>query len=324
MQQPDVSPEILILSNSNDFSTDHVCYQLHRLGASYLRLNRDELDHCEVRLLPTIPQLRVKRDDTTYCVDSSRLKSIYFRAPVFLRDVYQPNIDLLEQLKRTQWASFIRNLTVFDKCQWINSPQATYAAEMKALQLFKANGIGLKVPPTEIANSVPHSLAECNSIAVKTIDAAVVNKDGKQGFIYTNFYEFEELSKCSMREVPSIFQKALVPKVDLRVTIIGDTVYAAEITNSEEGVSGDWRLEMNVNLKYKPIELPQQIVNKCKALLRDLDLVFGGVDLIRYEDEYYFVEVNPTGEWAWLMPQTGFCIDETIAKLLIEGHGNDK
>jgi len=324
MHQPDVSPDILILSNSNDFSTDHVCYQLHSLGASYLRLNRDELDHCEVRLLPTLPQLRVRRDDASYCVDSRKLKSIYFRAPVFLRDVYQPNIDLLEQLKRTQWASFIRNLTVFDKCLWINSPQATYAAEMKALQLCKAHGIGLKVPQTEIGNSVPYSLAECNTVAVKSIDAAVVNKDGQQGFIYTNFYEFEELSRCSMREVPTIFQKALIPKVDLRVTIIGDTVYAAEITNSEEGVSGDWRLEMNVNLKYKPVELPEQISHKCKALLRELDLVFGGIDLIRYKNEYYFVEVNPTGEWAWLMPQTGFDIDETIAKSLIKGHGNDK
>lgn len=324
MQKSDVFPDILILSNSNDFSTDHVCYQLHRLGASYLRLNRDELERCEVRLLPTIPQLCVKRDDISYCVDSNKLKSIYFRAPVFLRDVYQPNIDLLEQLKRTQWASFIRNLTVFDKCLWINSPQATYAAEMKALQLYKAHGIGLKVPQTEIANSVPYSLAECNTVAMKTIDSAVVNKDGQQGFIYTNFYEFEELLKCSMRDVPSIFQKALIPKVDLRVTIIGDTVNAAEITNSEGGVSGDWRLEMNANLKYRPVELPQNIANKCKALLRDLDLVFGGIDLIRYKEEYYFVEVNPTGEWAWLMPQTGFGIDETIAKYLIEGHGNDK
>lgn len=322
MQQSDVSPNILILSNSNDFSTDHVCFQLHRLGASYVRLNRDDLDQCEVRLFPTKPQLLVKRENISFCVDSSKLKSIYFRAPVFLRDIYQPNIDLLEQLKRTQWSSFVRNLAVFDKCQWINSPQATYAAEMKAFQLYKASGIGLKVPQTEIANSVPYSLANCNTVAVKTIDSAVVNKDGQQGFIYTNFYEFEELSKNSMKDVPSIFQKALVPKVDLRVTIIGDTVYAAEITNDGEGVSGDWRLEMNKSLKYKSVELPQLITHQCKALLRELGLIFGGIDLIRYKNDYYFVEVNPTGEWAWLMSQTGFEIDETIAKVLIEGHRN--
>lgn len=36
-----IRPEVLIISNKFDYSTDHVAFQMNRAGASYLRLNWD-------------------------------------------------------------------------------------------------------------------------------------------------------------------------------------------------------------------------------------------------------------------------------------------
>ena len=35
-------------------------------------------------------------------------------------------------------------------------------------------------------------------------------------------------------------------------------------------------------------------------------------------EKYYFIEVNPTGEWGWLEVKTGMNISETIRKALGE------
>lgn len=51
-------------------------------------------------------------------------------------------------------------------------------------------------------------------------------------------------------------------------------------------------------------------------LLKSLGLRFGGIDLAVSDGEYYFLEVNPTGEWAWLVDATALPIDEAIAGAL--------
>lgn len=50
--------------------------------------------------------------------------------------------------------------------------------------------------------------------------------------------------------------------------------------------------------------------------MSELGLSFGGIDLILHNNEYYFVEVNPTGEWAWLVNNAGLEIDISICDYL--------
>jgi glutathione synthase/RimK-type ligase-like ATP-grasp enzyme len=50
--------------------------------------------------------------------------------------------------------------------------------------------------------------------------------------------------------------------------------------------------------------------------VKDLGLFFGGVDLALVKDRYYFIEVNPTGEWAWLVDAAGLRIDTAICDCL--------
>ena len=68
------------------------------------------------------------------------------------------------------------------------------------------------------------------------------------------------------------------------------------------------------------ITLPREIERKCVSVVRNLGLVFGGVDLALVGDSYVFLEVNPTGEWAWLVDAAGLRIDKAICDCL-EGIG---
>ena len=48
-----------------------------------------------------------------------------------------------------------------------------------------------------------------------------------------------------------------------------------------------------------------------------LKLVFGGIDLIISNNKYYFIEVNPTGEWGWLSSGCNIPIEKAIVEELL-------
>ena len=109
-----INPKVLIISNKHDYSTDHITYRLNELGIFYLRLNRDQLQDFEISLFPTKARLIGQTKELSFEIDEGCLKSIYFRAPIYLRDNYKPNLSLNEQLSRNQWVAFIKSLMLFE------------------------------------------------------------------------------------------------------------------------------------------------------------------------------------------------------------------
>jgi glutathione synthase/RimK-type ligase-like ATP-grasp enzyme len=152
-----IRPKILIISNKHDYSTDYVTFQLNRKNATYLRLNRDQFTEFKINLIPSEQKLFGETKEFAFEISPKILESIYFRAPIYLRDNYQPNLSPSEQLSRSQWTAFMRALMIFDNVLWVNHPQATYKAEVKPYQLYLAKKIGFNIPKTTISNSVSYN-----------------------------------------------------------------------------------------------------------------------------------------------------------------------
>jgi len=138
--------DILIISNSLDFTSDYVCLELDNRNAKYLRLNRNQFDKYKVVCDVGAGNITVEMDGKRYCINQTCLKAIYYRAPIYLRDIYKPGLDEREQLFRTQWTAFIRNLSIFEDVIWMNNPVATFKAENKILQLKYACNVGFLCP----------------------------------------------------------------------------------------------------------------------------------------------------------------------------------
>ncbi|MNL66725.1 hypothetical protein D3C87_1912350 [compost metagenome] len=48
-----------------------------------------------------------------------------------------------------------------------------------------------------------------------------------------------------------------------------------------------------------------------------LGLKFGAIDLIQDEyDNFYFLEINPNGQWVWIESDTGLTISDSIINFL--------
>jgi glutathione synthase/RimK-type ligase-like ATP-grasp enzyme len=311
-----IHPRILILGSRFDFSCDYVVVKLQARGVPYLRLNSEDLDSWNISLDPLNREVRLVYGSTEYQLTPQSLKSIWYRRACYPRDYAFWHVSVDEQLKRSQSAAFFRSFLMFEECFWMNNPQSTYRAEQKAVQLAIATRIGFTVPKTRFTNSL-EELDEIpgNAIVVKGIDTVIAYEGGREYFGFTNIFQKTALASESLREIPVTVQELLSPKRDLRVTVVRDRVFTAEILKEGRGIEGDWRVTKS-GLEYIAHELPNELQERCITLLRNLDLNFGGIDLALTSDGYQFIEINPTGEWAWLVDEAKLAIDEAIADAL--------
>lgn len=305
----------LIISSSIDYSTDLICCELEKRKLSYLRLNRDQFSEFDIVFSLSDDTLRVAFDKEEYIIDPQNLISVYFRAPVFLRSSNK-TYSLEEQLYKSQWSSFIRNLCVFESAIWVNHPVTTYRAENKILQLKTAKDCGFIIPKTFVGNTLPTDINPDYLYIVKSIDTALFYDKGQEMFTYSTKITGKELLSSELKGAPVIVQECLCDKIDIRVTIVGEKLFPVSITNNGQSISGDWRRTPKELLKYDPIHLPESVVESIQKTMNVLELKFGGMDLALVDGNYYFIEVNPTGEWGWLVSSAKLPIDKAIVNYL--------
>ena len=318
--------DYLIVSSTIDFSTDMVCYRLLEDNEKFYRLNRDEfLKHKivvdlqnEVMIISIDgEEYEVLENGGEYEAQFEHLKGIFFRAPVFLRTQSKKELSVQEQLERNQWSSFLRNLIVFKNANWINNPVSTYRAENKIFQLCIAKEYGLEVPVTYISNCTDFNLESDKKYIVKSLDTALFYdmENNKEMFTYSNVVSGSELNEYDLTSAPIFIQEFLNPKIDCRVTYVQGKLFPVKILQNGKGLYGDWRMRKE-ELEYIPFQLPTYVENAIHKLMKKLELNFGGIDLAIVSGEYYFIEVNPTGEWGWLEVKTGTNISKTIKRAL--------
>lgn len=308
-----INVEHLIVSSSIDYTSDYICIELKRRGARYLRINRDKFREYEIWYSVDEDTLYVRVNRQLYSVNK-RLISVYFRAPVFLRSHKVYTIE--DQLYRSQWNAFIRNLVLFKNTKWINNPVDIYRAENKLYQLDIAKKVGLDIPCSYVTNIVPSGIDCGKCYVIKSLDTALFYSRDVEMFTYTTVVNGKDLRRLSLSDAPVIMQEYIEEKLDLRVTVVGEKIYPVKILKNGALIEGDWRKTPKEQLSYVPIDLPKTLEEKIHCLMKELNLVFGGIDLVYSCGKYYFIEVNPTGEWGWLINNAKLPIDRAIVDFM--------
>lgn len=307
--------EYLVVSSSIDYSTDLICFELHERQKRYLRINRDKFAEYDILYSLQDQEMKITVDGEIYIIRNKNLRGIYFRAPVFLRSHKKYSVN--EQLYRSQWSAFIRNLVIFENAKWINHPVNTYRAENKLYQLQCAQDLGLLIPETFVGNALPVNIVLDKKYVVKSLDTALFYDGSQEYFTYTSVVGGSELENSNIKDAPIILQEFIEDKKDIRVTVIGDLIFPISITKSGESIYGDWRKNKKDTLQYISETIPDEVSNKIFKLMNKLGLLFGGVDLAFSNGKYYFIEVNPTGEWGWLSPYNAIPLENAIVNELV-------
>src|SRR5579871_1847286 len=202
--------------------------------------------------------------------------------------------------------------------------------ENKLHQLSVAGRIGLAIPRTLVTNDPDRFLDfydACNGELISKRAADFYPRvDGKPTRPFTMAVERRDIAGSScIRYAPVVFQEMIPKQVELRVTVVGAKAFAAEIRSQESArQSVDWRHApaYGQSKYYARHQLPAAVESRCVAVVEQLGMCFGAMDLILTPDgEYVFLEVNMNGQWAYIEQMLDFPISSEIAELLVRADG---
>ena len=202
--------------------------------------------------------------------------------------------------------------------KWFNHPNSVILAEDKPRQLRLAKAIGFAVPETVITNelcAIRHLFASGYVIAKPLKQSLLEEDNGPGSIIYTTtIHSIEEIDAESLRVVPVIFQRRIDKQLDLRVTVVEANAFAVAINSQKfERTKTDWRHSSTVELEHEVFDLPKQLVEKCVEIVKRLNLRYGAIDLVLdTSGNFWFLECNPNGQWAWIENRTGLPIADAI------------
>ncbi|WP_445458259.1 grasp-with-spasm system ATP-grasp peptide maturase [Flavobacterium sp. HNIBRBA15423] len=227
------------------------------------------------------------------------------------------NLRLFSQFVFKEWEAFLKIFvnSLSKNTYWFDYP---FVKEDKIDVLLLAQKNGLTIPETIISNS----LTQINSNYItKPLSQTVGFKHGDMFYsTYTTI-----VKKVKHKFLPSLFQKKIDKRYEVRTFYLDGECYSMAIfSQSDKQTAVDFRQynykKPNRNVPYK---LPEEIEKCIRGLMNDLGLKTGSIDIIKgKDDKYYFLEVNPVGQFGMTSKPCNYNLEKKVFEKLIEYEQN--
>jgi hypothetical protein len=189
----------------------------------------------------------------------------------------------------------------------INPYSASRVINNKAVQLCLAARNGLNIPATVMTNA-PSAVREIfqNSQrpqVCKAFAPHVWKKEGSEALAVTETFEIsaEALPDDEVLTfAPAIYQEKVVKSFDVRMVLLGSTVYSFSLRTPNEAL--DWRQEVGQgHVTLEEIATPVDVERAVLAFSREAGIEFGSFDFaVDRDGRWWFLEVNEEGQFLWL------------------------
>lgn len=312
--------KILVLTNSKDgLHSTEVINQIEQLGNQVVRMNVDEITSGENKLnINYGKKMSIKLLANNAEVDLyNDISSVWFRRPysydfkindpVQLKVAQEEVRDILEGLWMLLHNKF-----------WISNPQSILKSRNKPFVLSKASYVGLSVPKSLITNC-PDEAKDFISLGptvFKPISGYHFEYDKYVKTALTTLIDQNHIKNIRLiKNQHVMLQRYIQKKFEVRTTYVNGAFYTCKFEHPNYYDVVDWRTPENFQqLIYSEIELPEEVEKKTLSLLKQLDLKYAAVDFaVDKNDVYFFLEVNPVGQWLWIEHSTGMNISEALA-----------
>lgn len=315
---------LLIITNRTDLATDFLILRLHELKISYLRFNTEDFpQQAMISIEYSSKQWRWAIELQGKIYRDFEFSGVYLRHPgiAAIESVDDEHKEFAEgevaETLRSLWRVIPDNL-------WLNNPRKVWQASNKITQLLTAGDLGFNIPATLITNS---------QVNIKKFigyhsDERMVMKAVKHGFISNNdgtwlagtqaFVLEDLMQKGTASDIPTQIQQRIIKKCDIRVVVVDNDVFPTRIfSNDNSDTWIDWRIEelSCQQLRHESFTLSPKLESLCIELPRRMGLRYSSMDLIEdQKGEFWFLELNPNGQWAWIEQLTGSNIRDAIIR----------
>jgi glutathione synthase/RimK-type ligase-like ATP-grasp enzyme len=147
-------------------------------------------------------------------------------------------------------------------------------------------------------------------------------EDQTDTLIYTNRVLEDELDNLNdLQACPTLFQEYIDKHCDVRITVVDSCLCAVELLATDR--DGTQRCDIRRNnmedVAYRCIDLPEDVKFKILKIVEHYKLRFATIDMvIDTAGRWYFLEINPNGQWAWLDITGGMDIASYFVKSFSE------
>ena len=323
---------VLIVSKEKfENSTEDVIDWLFHFNQPFLRINGDEFyRHGNLHMKLS------NKTQTSIEFKGIDLLKLNFSAAWFRRwsdysdfnRIKELNLDfekcdaLLNNLaneERTLKNFFLSQLKVE---KWLTSPNETTVNKLVILN--RALKCGLNIPDSFVCskkNQLQEILNDHKELIVKPISDGISYFVGDYWITnYTEFFSISNLDRLGDSFSPTLFQVKIEKKYELRCFFLDTNFYCMCIhSQTDKQTEVDFR---KYNRKRPnrtvPYNLPKDVELSLQSLIKLCGLKTGSIDLIKAtNNKYYFLEINPVGQFGMTSFPCNYNLEKKIAEYLI-------
>lgn len=320
---------ILIVSESNDKSTNKVIDWL--ICYNYLNFVRVNVD--EPNILDKLCFLNKECYIDIERIDSKNIQAIWYRRgvlkiktlPILLQD------STFNSIIKDQVNDEIRTLSEFSLKYLYNIAKIKIGDYFRVANLNKLDVLSIalklkiKIPETIVTsqkqNLIPFYSKHKKIITKPISDVRCFSIDNKN-FVYTYTHLLNDSDINTMEDTffPSLFQQYIEKKYELRIFYLKNKFYSMAIFSQYDyKTCVDFR---NYNFEKPnrcvPFNLPCIIKRRFTKLMKKLKMDSGSLDVIvDFNDNYYFLEVNPVGQYEMVNTPCNYGLHQKIALTLM-------
>ncbi|WHF51920.1 grasp-with-spasm system ATP-grasp peptide maturase [Chryseobacterium gotjawalense] len=189
------------------------------------------------------------------------------------------------------------------------------SAVNKLVVLETAKKVGLQVPNYYLSDNTDDVVL--NKTIIKSIAGnAILQKFEKEtdAAIYTSVVRIKEKEPFFI----TFFQEYIDKDFEIRTFYLNGKCWStAIISQNDKKTRIDHRhynhLKPNRNVPYN---LPNEVEKKIKVLMEILDLNCGSIDFLKKGEDFYFLEINPIGQFTGHSAICNYNLENIIANYL--------
>jgi ATP-GRASP peptide maturase of grasp-with-spasm system len=325
---------ILILSDENDTSTNHVIDWLIYYKAGYVRINL-ETPVIIKNITINNEELSILVEINKHIFDLCKFTAYWYRRgkisirrmvnfklienPLLLKGIQHHLSDELSNVEGLMYYilnQIPRKINKFSDARYSN----------KLINLHKAREVGLDIPSSVIIDN-KQELEEFN----QKNNSQIITKAIKEGLgpyyrqtpylSYTEEVVNEDIEKSTSNFFPSLFQNKIEKVYEIRVFYLVDKIYSVAIfSQRKKRTAIDYRhYDLANPNRFVPYSLPKEIEEKIHQFMLLIKMTSGSLDFIVTKDgRFIFLEINPVGQYGGMVSAPGnYSLDKKIAQYLI-------
>ncbi|MFD5189271.1 ATP-grasp ribosomal peptide maturase [Streptomyces sp. NPDC058357] len=313
---------VLVLTNPYDVTADVVLRLLSERRIPVVRLDPGTDLHAGASLTARYRtgEQRGTLRTASRELDTTRVRSVWVRRP----SPYEgpPGLGDRDQDRRfaaeqTLWGAG-GILASLPGARYVNHPWSNRAAEFKPSQLSTAQRCGFLVPSTVITND-PEEVRDFvashhGCVVYKPLWNTPYRVDDQPHSVWVREVHRAEITDA-VSVCPHLFQTRVSKAFDVRVTAVGDRLFGVRIDSPDL----DWRYRQEL-MVCAPVKVPASVARAVATYLAELRLVYGAFDFaVTASGDWYFLECNPNGQWAWQPAETTAAVALALADQLEKG-----